>query len=97
MWNLVLYNFWLESLDYTNFRIHLNTNTARKNDDGSVTMVISNTDTKAGNWLNASGHTQGNMMLRCWSGGVRPVDPLTQLVDLDSTDLTSRFRRWQAR
>jgi hypothetical protein len=95
-WNLVLYNFWLESLDYTQFRIHLNNRTAHKNADGSITIVISNTDPGVPNWLNASGHSQGNMMLRCWSAGLRPVDPFTQVVQLDSTDLKSKFSRWQA-
>jgi hypothetical protein len=95
-WNLVLYNYWLESLDYSHFQIHLNSKTAQRNADGSITLVIANADPGMPNWLNRCDHQQGQLMLRCWSGGVRPTDPLTQMIDLKATNLTAKYRRWSS-
>lgn len=94
LWNLALFNFWFESMDYVNFRIHTNNRICHINPDGSVTLVIANEDPGVDNWLNATGHVQGNMVMRAWSGGVRPVDPQTELVDINSTDWAQKFRRW---
>jgi len=94
LWNLALYNYWFESLDYVNFRIHTNSRICARNPDGSVTLVIANEDPGVPNWLNATGHGEGKMMMRAWTGGVRPADPATELVDLDSVDWAARLRRW---
>lgn len=94
LWNLALFNFWFESLDYVNFRIHTNSEICHKNPDGSITLVIANDDPGVDNWLNATGHLQGNMILRAWTGGVRPGDPQTELVTIADTDWSAKFRRW---
>lgn len=95
LWNLALFNFWFESMDYVNFRIHTNNHICRRNDDGSYTLVIANRDPGVANWLDATGHAQGNMIMRAWTGGVRPPDPRTELVNLDDVDWDRRFRRWE--
>ena len=97
LWNLALFNFWFESMDYINFRIHTNNAICAKNADGSVTLVIANEDPGVANWLNATGHEQGNMIMRAWTGGVRPTDPQTELVDLDCVDWASKLQRWAGR
>lgn len=94
LWNLALFNYWLESLDYANFRIHTNSEICHKNDDGSITLVIANEDPGVPNWLNATGHAEGKMIMRAWFDGIQPQTPMTELVQLDSADLTTRFQRW---
>ncbi len=82
LWSLAIYNHWLESMDYVNFHIHTNSAMARRNSDGSCTVVIANRDPGFGNWLNATGHLQGNMILRAWTGGEPPPEPQTRIVSL---------------
>ena len=94
LWNLALFNFWFESMDYVNFRIHTNNAICAKNPDGSVTLVIANEDPGVKNWLNATGHREGNMIMRAWSGGIRPTDPQTELVDINRVDWSTKFQRW---
>src|SRR3546814_1790973 len=60
-WGLCLYNYWLESLDYTQAQINLNKFTAAPNGDGSITIVISDEQPEGGNWLSTLGHTRGKI------------------------------------
>jgi hypothetical protein len=93
MWSLCLTNAWLESLDYTQYRINFNSATAQRNPDGSVTIAIADSDPGIPNWLNACGHAQGNMMFR-WTKADRIVDPRVQLVKLDSVAWDDKLKRW---
>src|SRR3546814_8513190 len=61
-WGLCLYNYWLESLDYTQAQIDLNKFTAAPNGDGSITIVISDEQPQGGNWHSTMGHRPGNRM-----------------------------------
>jgi hypothetical protein len=92
MWSLCLTNFWLESLDYTQHRINLNSATARQNPDGSVTIAVAGTDPGIANWLNTCGHEQGCMMFR-WTKAERIIDPRVAVVNLKS-DFKTWLKRW---
>src|SRR3546814_20544252 len=81
-WGLCLYNYWWESLDYTQAQINLNKFTAAPNADGSITIVISDEQPEGGNWLSTLGHTRGNMMLR-WTHEKETVPHHAELVRLD--------------
>lgn len=86
LWSMAIYNHWLESMDYVNFRIHTNSAVARRNEDGSCTLVIANHDPGFGNWLNATGHLQGNMILRTWTDGEPVAQPQTRIIQLIDID-----------
>lgn len=92
-WNLCLYNYWLESLDYTKGQISVNKDQAILNDDGSLTIVVSDQRPKAGNWLQTLGHGSGTMMSR-WINTSKVVTPRTQLVRLDEVDWSARTKIW---
>lgn len=94
LWNLALFNFWFESLDYANFRIHTNSDICHKNADGSITLVIADEDPGVDNWLNTTGHRQGQMIMRAWSGGVRPADPHIEKITLNDVNWAEKFQRW---
>lgn len=94
LWNLALCNYWLESLDYTNFRIHTNSDICHKNKDGSITLVIANEDPGVPNWLNATGHVEGKIFMRAWFDGLPPPLPMTEVVNINCTSLATRFQRW---
>jgi hypothetical protein len=93
MWSLCLSNLWLESLDYTQYKINFNSATAQTNSDGSVTLAIAHRDPGIANWLNASGHPQGNMMFR-WTKADRIIDPRVELVKLSAVDWRQKMKRW---
>jgi hypothetical protein len=65
-WNLQLSNYWMESLDYRNHRIHVNKSTAHYEPDGSLRIVIAHEDPGPGfpNWLYTCRHDQGGMLFR---------------------------------
>jgi hypothetical protein len=93
MWSLCLTNFWLESLDYTQYRINLNNATAQQNPDGSVTIALSDTNPGIANWLNTCGHPQGFMMFR-WTKAERIIHPQVQLVQLGAVNMQDKLKRW---
>ena len=62
-WNFQLANYWLESLDYRFYDIHVNKGTAVASPDGSIRVVIAHADPGCSNWLDPCGHFEGTM---CW-------------------------------
>jgi hypothetical protein len=80
-WNIQLNNYWMESLDYRYFGIHLNKHSARYRDDGSVRIAIAHVDPGVDNWLDTAGHRLGTMTLR-WVGAKEHPTPKTRVVKL---------------
>ncbi|MFK7895677.1 MAG: DUF1214 domain-containing protein [Myxococcota bacterium] len=87
-WNFQLSNFWMESLDYLNHRVHINRHTAQLEPDQSLRIVVAHADPGAAfpNWLDTCQHDQGGMLFR-WieSEGDHPpvrtrVVPLSELI-----------------
>lgn len=81
-WNIQLANYWMESLDYRYYKVHLNKGTAEYDPDGSVRIVISATDPGVPNWLDTCGHDHGTMCVR-WIGATEHPDPKVTVVKLD--------------
>lgn len=80
-WNFQLDNYWMESLDYRYHRIHFNKHTARKNGDGSVTLVVAHQRPPAAhaNWIETAGHLEGTMCFR-WIRAAEIVHPQCRVV-----------------
>lgn len=78
-WNFQLNNYWMESLDYRFFTIHLNKHTAKAAEDGSVRIVVAHRDPGVPNWVDTVGHGCGTMCFRWVAGASQPV-PLTRVV-----------------
>lgn len=83
-WNLQLANYWLESLDYRHFPVHVNKGTAHYQDDGSVRIVISKQPVNTPNWLDTCGRNEGMLCLR-WVRASEHPQPVTRVIKL--TDL----------
>lgn len=81
-WNFQLNNYWMESLDYRYFTIHLNKHTARTLPDGSVRLVVASRDPGVPNWVNTVGHTSGTMLFRWVRADSHPV-PRTRVVPIE--------------
>jgi hypothetical protein len=79
-WNLQLCNVWMESLDYTQSRIHVNSRSATPDRDGGVTIVASEEDPGHPNWIRTQGHTSGTIVMRL-VGARDPAVVETRLVD----------------
>lgn len=73
-WNFQLSDYWMESLDYANHRVHVNKHTASYEDDGSVRIVVADEDPGPGypNWLTTTGHREGGMLFRWIEADAHP-------------------------
>lgn len=78
-WNFQLNNYWMESLDYRFFRIHVNKHSAVYGKDGSVRIVVAHEDPGLPNWLQTAGHSNGTMLFRWVRADAHPV-PQTRVV-----------------
>ena len=81
-WNFQLNNYWMESLDYRYFRIHLNKSSAWYNPDGSVDIIVAHADPGHPNWINTCHHREGTMCFR-WSKAAQPVQPQTKVISFE--------------
>lgn len=79
--NFVLQNFWVESLDFHRTNIYVNNHTAKLNDDGTLTIVVSARDPGYGNWLNTDSHTEGTWAMRWIKADSHPI-PVGRVVRL---------------
>lgn len=84
-WNFQLANYWLESLDYRYFPVHLNKHIATYNADGSVRIVVSKNKPASpiANWLDTCGRNEGTMCVR-WIRSSSFPQPKTTVVKLNS-------------
>jgi len=83
-WNIQLDNYWWESLDYRYLPVHVNTTSAKYNENGSVTIVIAATDPGVGNFLDTAGHTSGTLLLRWVDAKTHPI-PICRIIKLTET------------
>jgi len=91
-WNFQLDNYWMESLDYRYFKIHINKHTAVSNPDGEVRIIVAHQDPGLPNWINTVGHRLGTMCFRWVKASEKPqpktrvikFDQLTTLLNLDA-------------
>lgn len=88
-WNFQVDNYWMESLDYRYFTIHLNKRSAHYNEDGSATLVLAHRDPHVANWLNTAGHAVGTMLYRAVHA-VDPAYPSARRVKLEDLVPTTR-------
>ena len=80
-WNFQLNNYWMESLDYRHYRIHINKHTAKYNEDQSVRVVVAHDDPGIANWINTVNHYEGTMCWR-WVKAEEWVTPKTKVIKL---------------
>jgi len=80
-WNFQLNNYWMESLDYRHFNIHINKHTAKYEEDGSVKVVVAHSDSGVSNWIDTVGHFEGTMCWR-WIKADEWIEPKTRVVKL---------------
>ena len=69
-WNLQINNYWLESLDYRYHQICINKHQAQYNENGGVTLVLSEKDPGIANWLQTAGNVSQHEMYRTFNCGV---------------------------
>ncbi|MEM9557338.1 MAG: hypothetical protein AAGC60_23975 [Acidobacteriota bacterium] len=62
-WNFQLNNWWMESLDYRYFQIHVNRHTAVYRPGGGVRVIVAHRDPGRDHWIDTAGHDRGTM---CW-------------------------------
>ena len=80
-WNFQLNNYWMESLDYRYYPIHVNKHTANYRTDGSVQVVVAAENKGFDNWIDTVGHEEGTMCGR-WVRANEHPEPQTRVVKL---------------
>jgi hypothetical protein len=84
-WNFQLNNWWMESLDYSHYRICINRSGAVYGPDGSVRIVVAHEDPGVPNWIETAHHREGTMSWRWYRirGGAEPVEPRCRVVKIE--------------
>jgi hypothetical protein len=85
-WSYSLGNQWWETIHYGRHQSSLNAHQANVDSDGVLRVVVSSRDPGVANWLDAAGHSNGAMILRCVRTETAPT-PTTRVVkftDIDS-------------
>jgi hypothetical protein len=80
-WNFQLNNYWMESLDYRYYPVHVNKHTAKYRPDGSVRVVVAAQDKGFDNWIDTVGHEEGTMCWR-WVRAEEHPQPQTRVAKL---------------
>ena len=80
-WNFQLNNYWMESLDYRYYPIHVNKHTANYRPDGSVQVIVAAQNKGFDNWIDTVGHEEGTMCWR-WVRANEHPEPQTRVVKL---------------
>lgn len=88
-WNFQLNNYWMESLDYRHFNIHINSSQATLLPDGSLRIIVAHRDPGLPNWLTTAGHAQGTMLFRWVRADSTPV-PATRVLQFAELATLSR-------
>ena len=82
-WNFQLNNYWMESLDYRYFNIHINSSQAHYEADGSVKIFIAHQDPGHPNWIETVEHREGTMLLR-WAYAESNPQPSIETIQFSS-------------
>jgi len=82
-WNVVIQNYWMESLDFRYGHVCINKETAHYEADGSIKVIFAARDPGHPNWLDTAGHPCGTMCFRL-VGAKTPTEVTTRLAQLDT-------------
>ena len=85
-WNFQLENYWMESLDYRHYPIHINKSSAILNSDNTLTINVSHHHINMKNNLITEGRNNGAMLLR-WIGASTYPIPIVEIKKLDSLEV----------
>ena len=85
-WNFQLENYWMESLDYRHYPIHINDSSASLEDDNSIIITISHSPINIKNNLITEGRNNGAMLLR-WIGSTDNPIPEVKIKKIKSIEI----------
>ena len=85
-WNFQLENFWMESLDYRHYPIHINDSSAIVKKDKSITITVSHFPINIENNLITEGRNNGAMLLRWIDAKNNPI-PEVKIKKIDSIEM----------
>ena len=84
-WNFQLENYWMESLDYRHYPIHINGSSAILNNDKTLTINVSHHFMNIKNNLITEGRNNGAMLLRWIGASTHPI-PKVVIKKIDSME-----------
>jgi hypothetical protein len=84
-WSYSLGNQWWETIHYGRHQSSLHAHQAIVDPDGILRVVVSSRDPGVANWLDAAGHSNGAMILRCVRTETAPT-PMARVVKFADVD-----------
>ena len=84
-WNFQLENYWMESLDYRHYPIHINDDSAVISDEKIIRIIVTHQPVNHPNNLITEGRNNGAMLLR-WIGAKENVIPEVQIKKIESLE-----------
>ena len=91
-WNFQLNNYWMESLDYRYYPVHVNKHTAKYKPGRLRAGRGCRGEQGFDNWIDTVGHEEGTMCWR-WVRANENPEPKTRVVKLSSSEAPMAFGR----
>ena len=78
-WGMQTWNFFMQSMDYVNYKPWINKAQAKPNDDGSFTIYLSHKEMDVDNWVSTGGYKEAIMFFRWLLSEEMPETPKVTL------------------
>ena len=79
-WGIQTWNFLMQSMDYTHYKVGLNKGTARANEDGSYTVYLSQSPMDVENWISTAAYKEAIIFCRWLLAKEFPEQPTVELM-----------------
>lgn len=86
-WGIQTWNYLMQSMDYKNYKVGINSGSAKPNEDGSYTIYLSHEPLGVDNWISTSGYKEAIVFCRWLLADKMPEQPTVEIGEIgDSTD-----------
>lgn len=78
-WGIQTWNFLMQSMDYKNYKVCINSGTAKPNEDGSYTVYLSHRPMDVDNWISTSAYREAIVFCRWLLAEEMPEQPTVEI------------------
>ena len=81
-WGIQTWNFLMQSMDFKNYKVGINKDTAKANNDGSYTIYLSHQPMDVDNWISTAAYKEAIIFCRWLLAEEMPEQPTVELCEL---------------
>lgn len=81
-WGIQTWNYLMQSMDYKNYKVCINSGTAIANEDGSYTIYLSHKPMDVSNWISTAGYEEAILFCRWLLAEEMPEQPKVEVCKL---------------